>query len=124
MACTLPCCGAFCCFVSVICGIMQFVFYILLSTNSERIDVGESKEERSEYADTALWTAIIYFGLVIVSLICLSTGYNKPQFGIGDEVHSIDEEESVHLINGRDNRNTYASTSPNRSSPNSSDLRL
>lgn len=62
MACSLPCCGTFCFFVSAICAIMQFVFYGLLHNNNERIEIGESESERKDYAKTPFWTAIIYIG--------------------------------------------------------------
>ena len=60
MACSLGCCGGFCLFVSVICAIMQFVFYALLSNDSERIDIGESPHDREQYKNTPLITAIVY----------------------------------------------------------------
>ena len=68
-ACSLPCCGTFCCFVSAICAIMQFVFYALVANDSERIEIGESPHEREEYKNTPLWTAIIYVGYVALSQI-------------------------------------------------------
>eukprot|EP01084_Bolivina_argentea_P253511 425860_1 len=114
MPCTLPCCGTFCCFVSAICAIMQFVFYALLNDNNERLDIGESESDRKDYSKTALYTAIIYVGLVVVSLICMASGRKQRKYSFGEEI-ATDDQESAHLLNDSDNRNTYESTQPVRS---------
>eukprot|EP01084_Bolivina_argentea_P117280 208303_1 len=109
MACTLPCCGTFCCFTSFICAIMQFVFYALINSNSDRIEIGDSEEDRNNYAPTALYTAIIYVVLIIISVFCMFSGGKKKRFGVDGDVPS-DEEESTHLINDKDQTITYEST--------------
>merc|ERR1712228_723885 len=104
-----------------ICAIMQFVFYSLLKNNSTRLDIGESESERKEYAETALWTGIIYSGLIVVSAICIGSGYTKqrPYIGLNDN----EDDENQHLINDWDNNTgSYESTSPN--SHQSSDNKL
>merc|ERR1719495_2385399 len=108
MACTLPCCGSFCLFVSIICAAMQFVFYFGLDGNSERIDIGDSEKERTEYAKTALWTGIVYVGLIVASVICLAAGGSKKQHDFGAEMPE-DEEEAQHLMGDDDQGLTYES---------------
>merc|ERR1712129_449441 len=103
---SFPCCGSFCVVVSLICGIMQFVFYGLLSSNSERLDIGESESERKDYADTALWTAIVYSGFVVISVICIIGGGKKNKYElIGD-----DDEEHSNLINDDEPSVSYDAT--------------
>ena len=47
---------------------MQFVFYILINGDSERIEIGETPHEREEYAPTSLYTGIVYTWFVIYKL--------------------------------------------------------
>mmetsp|Transcript_7757 Transcript_7757/g.9647 ORF Transcript_7757/g.9647 Transcript_7757/m.9647 type:complete len:126 (+) Transcript_7757:105-482(+) len=87
MACSLPCCGGFCLVVSIISVIMQFTFYIILKSGSERLDIGDTIEERQDYAKTALWTAVIYLVFTLFSIGCIWKG-NKSS-GKADFIQQI-----------------------------------
>mmetsp|Transcript_37498 Transcript_37498/g.33142 ORF Transcript_37498/g.33142 Transcript_37498/m.33142 type:complete len:116 (+) Transcript_37498:67-414(+) len=78
--CTLGCCGGFCLFVSIICAIMQFVFYALISNDNERIEIGESSHERHEYKNTPLITAIVYCVFILISVVCLAVPKKQVDF--------------------------------------------
>lgn len=56
----LNCCGSFCLVLSIVCALMQFVFYGLIASNNERIEIGHNSHEREAYKDTSLYTAIVY----------------------------------------------------------------
>eukprot|EP01083_Nonionella_stella_P020051 55619_1 len=111
---SLSCCGTFCCFVSIVCAIMQFVFYALLTENNMRIDIGDSKADRHDFSGTPFWTAIVYVAFVLLSLVCMAVGRKQSSYEIGGrhEIGSSDEEESAHLINKSDSINHYDATRP------------
>merc|ERR1719384_2701895 len=96
MACSLGCCGSFCLFVSVICAIMQFVFYSLLAADNQRIDIGESKHDREEYKNTPLITAIVYCVFVLISIVCIAVP--KKQVDFDANGGAIDERSSFWII--------------------------
>ena len=77
---------------------MQFVFYALLDANNERIDIGETEEERKDYAKTALWTAIVYVGYarcVLMRSIMTLVAWRQTDRGLCDLRGSRRQEETA-----------------------------
>merc|ERR1719249_311538 len=92
--CSLTCCGGFCLFVSIICAAMQFVFYGLVASDNQRIEIGESSEEREKWKNTPLITAIVYCVFVLLSIGCLGFGGRQKTVSFDADM-PIDEHSSL-----------------------------
>eukprot|EP01084_Bolivina_argentea_P208052 354848_1 len=96
----LSCCGTFCLGTSIFCALMQFVFYAMISSDSQRIHIGHSTEERESFKDTALWTGVVYSVFVILSIMCLVVPRKQDPDRMGGG--EIDERSSlVHHSDAR-----------------------
>ena len=58
---------------------MMFVMYGFLESNSNRLDIGDDKDDRSKSAKTALYTAIVYIGFIFLSIGCIYKGKREEQ---------------------------------------------